>query len=665
MKKFRTEILICALSAAAAAIFILTTFLVGQWQLALAELAAALVVTAVSLVLAHRLKSRVDSSVKRLNNALDLTQRESVERFPLPVLTADAAGRVVWYNDLFRARVMGDQELEDEDVHAFIGDVTLQELADVGSTPTVYGDRMYTVYAGALGRSRSGGVPVYMLLFVDDTSLKQVAEEYEGMHPAVMYIAADNLLEATQNLRDSERAAVTGGVEKIIENWMSEYPAFMCRLGDARFVAVTEDRQLNRMIDDKFSVLTNMRRFSYAGVKGLTLSIGVGRGDSVKESGDKAKQALDMALGRGGDQAAIKQRDAYEFFGGVSMGVEKGTKVHTRITATAIEELIEGSENVLIMGHRFADLDALGAAIGMYSEALAQKKEAYIVMSRHKTLTMPLVKRMEEQGRGGMLIEPEQALRILTKKSLLIIVDTHRPDFVESPELYRAAKAVIVIDHHRKVVDHIENALIFFHEPGASSASEMVTELLQYMGQRGNKPVVGKFEAEALLAGIMLDTRNFIMRTGVRTFEAAAYLKSCGADIISVKQLFTDDIEDYKMRNTIVSGADVYRECAIAIADIVDNDIRVISSQAADEMLNITGVKASFVLYASDGLVNISARSMGKINVQLIMEALGGGGHQTMAAAQLDDISLTDAKVRLLSEIDKYYASLGDVQTED
>ena len=665
MKKFRTEILICALSAAAAAIFILTTFLVGQWQLALAELAAALVVTAVSLVLAHRLKSRVDSSVKRLNNALDLAQRESVERFPLPVLTADAAGRVVWYNDLFRARVMGDQELEDEDVHAFIGDVTLQELADVGSTPTVYGDRMYTVYAGALGRSRSGGVPVYMLLFVDDTSLKQVAEEYEGMHPAVMYIAADNLLEATQNLRDSERAAVTGGVEKIIENWMSEYPAFMCRLGDARFVAVTEDRQLNRMIDDKFSVLTNMRRFSYAGVKGLTLSIGVGRGDSVRESGDKAKQALDMALGRGGDQAAIKQRDAYEFFGGVSMGVEKGTKVHTRITATAIEELIEGSENVLIMGHRFADLDALGAAIGMYSEAIAQKKEAYIVMSRHKTLTMPLVKRMDEQGRGGMLIEPEQALRILTKKSLLIIVDTHRPDFVESPELYRAAKAVIVIDHHRKVVDHIENALIFFHEPGASSASEMVTELLQYMGQRGNKPVVGKFEAEALLAGIMLDTRNFIMRTGVRTFEAAAYLKSCGADIISVKQLFTDDIEDYKMRNTIVSGADVYRECAIAIADIVDNDIRVISSQAADEMLNITGVKASFVLYASDGLVNISARSMGKINVQLIMEALGGGGHQTMAAAQLDDISLTDAKVRLLSEIDKYYASLGDVQTED
>lgn len=663
MKKFRAEQWICILLSAVWALFVIATFAVQKWQLAVVELIV-LVIAIVTILLLFRYRRESDDRAgKRLNRALDLTQGEAIESFPLPIVAADEAGNVVWDNDLFRARVLGDQEMMLGQISGLIGDVTLQELADIGSTPVSYGDRLYTVYVNALDRNRSG--QLYILVFVDDTSLKRTAEEYEGRHPAVLYISADNLIEVTQNLRDSERAAIIGGVEQIIENWMSQYPAFMCRLGDARFVAVTEDRQLNRMIEDKFSVLAKMRRYSYEGVKGLTLSIGVGRGDTVKESGEKAKQALDMALGRGGDQAAIKQRDVYEFFGGVSMGVEKGTKVHTRITATAIEELIEGSENVLIMGHRFADLDALGAAIGMYSEALAQKKEAYIVMARDRTLTTPLIKRMEEQGRGGMIIEPERAMEILTKKSLLIIVDTHRPDFVESPELYRAAKAVIVIDHHRKVVDHIDNALIFFHEPGASSSSEMVTELLQYMGQRGNKPVVGKFEAEALLAGIMLDTRNFIMRTGVRTFEAAAYLKSCGADIISVKQLFTDDIEDYKMRNSIVSSADLYRECAIAIADIVDNDIRVISSQAADELLDITGVKASFVLYASDGLVNISARSMGKINVQLIMEALGGGGHQTMAAVQMEDISLTDAKVRLLSEIDKYYASLGDAQTED
>lgn len=665
MKKFRTEIWITVLAAAVAGVFIIAAYAVGDWQLATAELVVLAAAVGVSVVLTRRMKNRVGSSVKQLNNAFDFTQKDSVDSFPLPVVTADAGGNIVWYNDLFKARVLDDRELLGEHVSTLIGDVTLAELSDLGSTPAEYGERMYTVYAGTLKRSKTSGLPAYVLIFVDDTSLKKIAGDYEGMHPAVMYISSDNLQEVTQNLRDSERAAVTGGVEKIIENWISEFPAFMCRLGDARFVAVTEDRQLDKMIEDKFSVLAKMRRFSYAEVKGLTLSIGVGRGDTIKDSGDKAKQALDMALGRGGDQAAIKQRDVYEFFGGVSMGVEKGTKVHTRITATAIEELIEGSENVLIMGHRFADLDALGAAIGMYSEALAQKKEAYIVMSRDKTLTAPLIKRMDEQGKGGMIIEPDRAMQILTRKSLLIIVDTHRPDFVESPELYRAAKAVIVIDHHRKVVDHIDNALIFFHEPGASSASEMVTELLQYMGQRGNKPVVGKFESEALLAGIMLDTHNFIMRTGVRTFEAAAYLKSCGADIISVKQLFTDDIEDYKIRNTIVSSADMYRECAIAIADVADQDIRVISSQAADEMLNITGVKASFVLYPADGFVNISARSMGKINVQLIMEALGGGGHQTMAAAQLDDISLTDAKVRLLSEIDKYYASIGDAQTED
>lgn len=663
MKKFRAEPWIYILFCAVLALFVIAAFAAGPWQLAVVELAVWIIVSVAALFLVRYLKKRAGNPARQLNSALDLAQRDAIGHFPLPAVTADGEGNIIWDNDLFRARVLGDQELQLNQIGSLIGDITLPELADIGSTPIAYGDRMYTVYVSML---EPGPVEqLYVLIFVDDTSLKKAAEEYEGMHPAVLYISADNLPEVTQRLRDSERAAVTGGVEKIIENWMSGFPSFMCRLGDARFVAVTEDRQLNRMIEDKFSVLAQMRRYSYESVKGITLSIGVGRGDNVQESGDKARQALDMALGRGGDQAAIKQRDVYEFFGGVSMGVETGTKVHTRITATAIEELIEGSENVLIMGHRFADLDALGAAIGMYSEALAQKKDAYIVMSRDRTLTSPLIRRMDEQGKGGIIIEPEQAMEILTKKSLLIIVDTHRPDFVESPELYRAAEAVIVIDHHRKVVDHIDDALIFFHEPGASSSSEMVTELLQYMGQRGNKPVVGKFEAEALLAGIMLDTRNFIMRTGVRTFEAAAYLKSCGADIISVKQLFTDDIEDYKMRNTIVASADVYRECAIAIADVVDNDIRVISSQAADELLNITGVKASFVLYASDGLVNISARSMGKINVQLIMESLGGGGHQTMAAAQIEDISLTDAKVRLLSEIDKYYASLGDAHTED
>lgn len=663
MKKFRAEVWIYILFCAVLVLFVIAAFAAGPWQLAVVELIVWIIVSVTALFLLKYLKKKSGNPARQLNNVLDLTQRDAVVHFPLPAVTADGEGNIIWDNELFRARVLGDQELQLNQIGSLIGDITLPELADIGSTPIAYGDRMYTVYVSML---EPGPVEqLYVLIFVDDTSLKKAAEEYEGMHPAVLYISADNLPEVTQRLRDSERAAVTGGVEKIIENWMSGFPSFMCRLGDARFVAVTEDRQLNRMIEDKFSVLAQMRRYSYESVKGITLSIGVGRGDNVQESGDKARQALDMALGRGGDQAAIKQRDVYEFFGGVSMGVETGTKVHTRITATAIEELIEGSENVLIMGHRFADLDALGAAIGMYSEALAQKKEAYIVMARDRTLTTPLIRRMDEQGKGGIIIEPEQAMEILTKKSLLIIVDTHRPDFVEAPELYRAAKAVIVIDHHRKVVDHIDDALIFFHEPGASSSSEMVTELLQYMGQRGNKPVVGKFEAEALLAGIMLDTRNFIMRTGVRTFEAAAYLKSCGADIISVKQLFTDDIEDYKMRNTIVSGADVYRECAIAIADVVDNDIRVISSQAADELLDITGVKASFVLYAADGLVNISARSMGKINVQLIMESLGGGGHQTMAAAQIEDISLTDAKVRLLSEIDKYYASLGDVQTED
>lgn len=661
MRSFRANMPLYLASLAAGVLFIIATAFF-KWQLAVTEAVVLLLLVVAFFIRYKYIGDKIDKSIRQLMAAFDFSQKEAVEEFPLPVVTADSHGSIIWYNDLFKARVLEDKELFSDDVGVVTGGATLEELADSSGAPVTYGGRMYTVYACAL---HTGAKASYVLFFIDDTSLKQIAKEYEGARPVVMYISADNINEVAQNFRDSDRAALSSGVEKIIENWVSDYGGFLCRLKEGKFLMITEERHLDRITADKFNVLEKMRKFTYGNTGGVTLSIGVGRGNQIKESADNAKQALDMALGRGGDQAAVKQRDGYAFFGGVSMGMEKRNKVHTRITAAAIEELIEGSERVLVMGHRFADLDVLGAATGLYSAAVAQKKEAYIVMSRSKTLSMPLVKRMEEQGRGAMIIEPERAMELLTKRTLLVIVDTHRPDFVECPPLYQAAQTVIVIDHHRKGVDHITNAVLFFHEPGASSASEMVTELLQYMGQRGNKPVLGKLEAEALLAGIMLDTRNFIMRTGVRTFEAAAYLKSCGADTVSVKQLFSDDIEDYKMRNVVVSNSDLYRGCAIAIADVENDDIRVVASQAADELLNISGVRASFVLFRADHMVNISARSMGKMNVQLIMESIGGGGHQTMAATQMAEITLSDAKVRLLSAIDQYYAAVGQTETED
>ena len=301
------------------------------------------------------------------------------------------------------------------------------------------------------------------------------------------------------------------------------------------------------------------------------------------------------------------------------------------------------------MGHRFADFDAFGASVGLYDAAKKLGKDVHIVMSKSKTLAGLLLKRIEEQNMTDTVMEPDEAFELINENSVLVIVDTHRPDFVESPEIYRKAKTVVVIDHHRQTVGHIDNAVIFYHEPAASSASEMVAELMQYM----KAPVtITKPVAEALLAGIMLDTKNFVVRTGVRTFEAAAFLRSRGADTVAVKQLFSNSIEDYQLKTSIASNAEVYKKCAIAIAHSASKDLRVVAAQAADELLTINGVEASFVIFGVDNVINISARSMGAINVQVVMEAIGGGGHHSMAATQLKNITISDARVKLLQAID-------------
>lgn len=408
------------------------------------------------------------------------------------------------------------------------------------------------------------------------------------------------------------------------------------------------------MIAKKFNVMEQVRSYTYHGASvGITLSIGIGRGETLGDAESEARQALDMALGRGGDQTAMKNSDeTYRFFGGVSKGVEKRTKVRTRVVASAIAELIRGCDNVLVMGHKFSDLDCIGAAVGVCAAAGAFGKSAKIVTYEKTSLATPLMEYMKAQSDGDLFIHPDIARHIVTEKTLLFVVDTHKADFTEEPEIYEKSPSVVVIDHHRKTVDYIQNAVIFYHEPHASSACEMVTELLQYM-QR--KPIIGAVQANALLAGIMLDTKEFALRTGVRTFEAAAYLRARGADTVTVKGFFNSSMENKKLRGQVVLNAQSYRNCAVSVADIKHKDIRIISAQAADELLTVSDVSASFVLFETGDTANISARSMGKVNVQLIMEALGGGGHQTMAAAQLPNTDLSEARQMLKKAIDEYY----------
>lgn len=371
----------------------------------------------------------------------------------------------------------------------------------------------------------------------------------------------------------------------------------------------------------------------------------------MPEAHNSAKQALDMAQSRGGDQVAVKHEVQYKFYGGVSAGHEKKNKAKTRLIAKTIAEIIRESENVVIMGHRFSDFDAFGSAVGIYSIANHFGKKTNIVLNKKNSLAMPLVERFEAHYGNEVIVQPDKAGALVNENTLLVVVDTHKQDVTEMPELIDKTEKIMVIDHHRKSVGFIENTVMFYHMPNSSSASEMVAELVQYVD---SKPIINQFDALALFAGILLDTRNFIIRAGVRTFEAAAYLRSRGANTVETKKLFSNDMEIFRKRNTIIDSAIEYRGCAISFFDEKDDNMRLITSQAADEMLNIEGVKASFVLYASGSGVNISARSYGEMNVQLIMEAMGGGGHQTMSACQLLDVSFEEAQKQLEAAIDDF-----------
>ncbi|MCR4924925.1 MAG: DHH family phosphoesterase, partial [Clostridiales bacterium] len=608
-------------------------FLFIDWRISAAITAVVIFVTLAITLYKKRLEREFFKVIKWANETLQLDGETTLADFPLPLLVCNDEGTIGWFNEVFRTNVLADNADINNNVSSVLMGKSINEIKALGSLLIEYEGKYYNVYLLKDVKDESDR---NILLFVDITEQKMLELESEMSAPCVMFIEIDNFDEVYKDFKDSDKNAIMGGIDKIVENWMSKFPVLMNKLEDDSFIVVAQERYIMEMIENKFSILDKVRAYTYSDKKGVTLSIGVGRGGDLNEVKFLAKQGLDMALSRGGDQVAVNTNGQFEFYGGVSMGFERNTKAKTRIVATAIAELIEGCSNVLVMGHSFSDLDAIGSAVGIWSAARIFDKEANIVVSREQTLAGALIDRLENENMSDVFIEPSEALEKLDRGTLLFVVDTHRPDFVESPELYKKAKLVVVIDHHRKSVDCIDDAVIFYHEPIASSASEMVTELLQYMTKR---QIIQKPEAEALMSGIMLDTRNFTIRVGVRTFEAAAYLRDRGADTVSVKQLFSNSLENYQIRSAVISNADTYKDCAITTAFASSADIRIISSQAADELLNIRNIKASFVLYRNGNNVNISARSLGKINVQLIMEKLGGGGHQTMAAAQLKNIS--------------------------
>ncbi|MBQ8724396.1 MAG: DHH family phosphoesterase [Oscillospiraceae bacterium] len=570
----------------------------------------------------------------------------SLQRLTIPVVLTEEDGRIFWYNDSFRTQFLQGRNKR----------TTFHELLCMNVNTLMDGHDMCLEHQGHNYRVHSethylNDEKMYAVQFVEITDQIRLQNELRESRPCVMLMVIDGYDDVMQYAKESEKAQVSAEVEVLLENFIAGTKGIVRKIHNDQFYAVMETRHVYATMDKRFPILDEARKICVAGRIRVTFSIGVGYGGTSLEESEKiARQSLDMALGRGGDQAAVKMDNGFNFYGGTSKGVEKRSKAMIRSMSMALQEMIENSGHVYIMGHRFGDLDAIGSACGLAGAISLMGKLASVVVRQQSCLAGKLIEQMKGCDSPPRFIEPEKAVLEAGSDALLIIVDTHNKDILESFELYQKIKSVVVIDHHRKNVNYIDDAAIFHHEPYASSASEMVTELVQYF--RLEKDIPASY-ADALLAGIMLDTKNFVMRTGVRTFEAAAYLRRAGADTIKVKSLFSDTISMYQMRSQIVAHAEIFKNNAISAVKLNDGSGRLLAAQAADELLSIQGVEASFVLYLEGGGVNISARSMGQVNVQLIMEALGGGGHQTMAAAQLPSSTLQETKERLLQVLEE------------
>ena len=581
----------------------------------------------------------------------------SLEPLSQPVVLLSGE-TVLWYNDQFRQRMLGGQDLLVSRVQKVIPGLDLQQARTQEGQQLTLADGVWSAHSSTVPGDAE---TMTLVVFNEETALRRVEAEYKASRPGYLVFLVDGYDDVFSDMLDSERARLLEGINRVLEEMIGRGTGFLRRVASGRYIAVVEERQLEQFAKRGYDVLDKIRALDPS--VNLSLSIGIGRGaKTLREAQDMAVQALDMAQGRGGDQAAEMTPDGFTFYGGVSHGVEKRSKVRSRIVADQLVRLIKEADHVVIMGHRMSDLDAIGSAEGVLRICKICDVPAVIAVRRDATLASSLINALVAAGQEDDFIDPKGALPIISKRTLCIVVDTYQVNLVESKEILEKCGKVAVIDHHRKGVGFIENPALVCHEPYSSSASELVTELLQYVGERDDKP--NRVEAEGLLAGIMLDTRDFTLHTGVRTFEAAAALRRYGAETERVRQLFDVTMVEYNAKADLVEAAQMYKNCAVSVSGEVPPEARVAIAQAANDLLTIQNVEASFVAVQVGTGVNISARSLGAVNVQVIMESLGGGGHQTMAAAQLKHITPEAARARIQTAIDQYRESQKKTSSE-
>jgi len=591
-------------------------------------------------------------------NSIENLSVSSLFNFPMPVLIIDRNGKICWFNLKFRD-VIGEEAIIEkvEDVVANFPIKNLEENMQgmLNNLEVSHDNKAYNVLYSKLNEEQFVDNAAYILYWVDNTSFRTIKNKYNDERPIALIIQIDNYSEISEKMDKLIRASMIAEIEKILSKYASEMNGFVLKYDSDRFIMLIENKYLEALESKKFAMLEEVKEIKSSGEYFYTLSIGVGAyAKTIGQLFEYAKGALDISLGRGGDQAVVKRINSVKFYGGKSKAVEKRTKVKARIISFALRQIIDQSSNVIIMGHRIGDMDSLGSSIGLYSMAKSRGKKAYIVLNNVNYALKNLCDRMEKEDPSYMeaIITTEQALRLIDSESVCVVLDTHKGSFTEAPEVLEEVEKIVLIDHHRRGEEYIENAVLDYIEPYASSTCELVSELIQYMEEHIK---LTKFEADAMLAGIVVDTNSFIFKTGVRTFEAASFLRRNGADTIEVKELFSEGLDTMKKKTEIIDKAEMkFGDVAISYIEDEAEDNNVIAAKAADELLTVKDVKASFVLVKNSGYVHISGRSMGQISVQLILELLGGGGHLTMAGAQIQTDSIQVAKEKLYDAIKQY-----------
>ena len=611
-------------------------------------------------------KSEISETLQDLTLTVDSAAKTSLINSPFPLIIMETDGNIIWKSSKFNSEFM------DVDINSYMNDLSLElrneienrenkKNRDIVKQITI-GNKIYKIigrYVDFKNKDKKSKKEYMIILhFIDETENVKLQKEYKDSKSCIGIIMVDNYEETIRGLDTSEKPIVTAEIDKKMYDWASLTNGVLIKSDRDRYVYLFEQRYLETLKEDKFSILDKIKEIDTKEKVQFTLSIAVSNeGATDKQKYESAQSAMDVVLGRGGDQAVIRENEIYKFFGGRAEEVEKRTKVKARVVAHALENLIKESKKVMIMGHNNPDMDSIGSCMGIYRLAKTLDTNAYIVSSEDVPALKAFNKELDKDSEyEDIIINKEVAMENVDEDTLLVVVDTHKVNYVDAPELLKEVKKIVIVDHHRRSADYIENATLMFQEVYASSAAELVTELLQYAEAKVNLKTI---EAESLYAGIMMDTKNFTFKTGVRTFEAAAYLRRCGVDIIRVKKWFQSDLNSFNTIADIVKTADIVNATiAISIYDKTSKEASLICAKAADELLTISDITASFVLGNTGEKICISGRSIGDINVQVILEKLGGGGHITLAGAQVEGMTIEETKQELIIRINEYFSEI-------